>query len=695
MKTYQLKNLDCASCAAQIEAGLNQMDAVQFASINFSLGTLRLETSSLDDVKQFIGSIEPAVELSETDAGEREEHSKDQPQKTILFLTISVIFFLSGMIIEQLIQESRGLLLLSNILFVGAYLISGWKVLFQAVQNIWRGRVFDENFLMSVATIGAIAINELPEAAGVMLFYMTGEYLQNLSVERSRRSIKALIEVRPDKANLLMNGDLVSVAPRDVAVGSTIVIYPGERVPLDCTIMSGEGYVDTSVLTGESIPVYAQPGSTILAGMINHNGLLTGVVDRKFNESSIARVMELVESAAARKAATERFITTFAKYYSPTVVIGAVLVAVLPPLIIPGAQFEDWLYRALVMLVISCPCALVVSIPLGYFGGVGGASRKGILIKGSNYLDVLARVRVAVFDKTGTLTQGKLEVTEICPTGGIPPEQLLAMAARAEAYSNHPIAQSIHRAANPQENGLQAADYEEIPGLGVRAKVGNRHLLVGQGALLDREGIARPDDLVVGTVIHVAVDRDYWGYLVVRDRVKHESRAALDDLRKAGVGRVIMLTGDQPEAARWAARQIGDIEVHAGLLPEDKVRIFEQVLQESKGKVAFIGDGINDAPVLARSDVGIAMGAIGSEVAIDTADVVLMTDSPRKVAEAIRIGRQTRSVVWQNIMVAMGVKLFFIGVGISGGATMWEAVFADMGVALLAILNASRIYHMR
>ena len=695
MKTYQLKNLDCASCAARIEEGLNKLDGVQYASINFSLGTLTLDAGNLVDVKRAIDGIEPGVEISEATETQELETAAAKPNRQLIYLIISIALFLAGLLIEQLNQGSGGLLVLQILLFLSAYLISGWKVLYQAGKNIWRGRIFDENFLMSVATIGAIAINEIPEAAGVMLFYMTGEYLQNLSVERSRRSIKALIEVRPDKANVLVNKEIVVTDPKRVAVGSTIVINPGERVPLDCVVQNGEGTIDTSVLTGESMPMFVQPGASILAGMVNQNGMLTGIVTRSFDESSIARIMNLVESAAARKAATERFITTFAKYYSPVVVLGALLVAVVPPLTIPGAQFQEWLYRALVVLVISCPCALVVSIPLGYFGGVGGASRKGILVKGSNFLDVLAAVKVAVFDKTGTLTQGRLEVTEIHPSPGISSDQLLVIAARAEAHSNHPIAQSIRNAAPEQQNGQLLAEFVELPGLGVRAMIDGKQVLVGQGVLMDREGVARVESPASGTTIHVAVDRQYWGYLQVSDRVKHESREALDDLRKAGVERVIMLTGDQPEAARQAAEQIGEIEIHAGLLPEDKVRILEEVLQQSKGKVAFIGDGINDAPVLARADVGIAMGAIGSDAAIDTADVVLMTDSPKKVAEAIRIGKQTRAIVWQNIVIALAVKLFFIVVGISGGATMWEAVFADMGVALLAILNASRIYHMR
>jgi Cd2+/Zn2+-exporting ATPase len=546
---------------------------------------------------------------------------------------------------------------------------------------------------MTVATVGAIAIGEFPEAAGVMLFYNLGEILQALSVNRSRRSIQALLEVRPDRARKMVNGTGQEVHPSEVLVGDVISVYPGERIPLDGEIIQGESLVDTSALTGEPVPVARRPGESVLAGTVNLEGLLTIRVSQPFSDSSIARIMDLVEQAGSRKAATEKFITRFARVYSPIVVTAALGVALVPPLL-TGASISEWVYRAMVVLVISCPCALVVSIPLGYFGGVGGASRNGILVKGSNYLDALASVKTVIFDKTGTLTRGVFEVTQVQPSNGFSPAALLRYAAQAEAGSNHPIARSI-RAAYGGETDFRVESAQEIPGHGVQTRVEGRWLLAGNDPLLHREQVAHNPDLckTTGTVVHVAVDGTHAGSLVISDELKPDAVEAIQALRSVGVARILMLTGDNQAAGQEIASLLGVDDFQAEMLPEDKVAALDQVLatQSDGHKVAFVGDGINDAPALARADVSIAMGGLGSEAAIETADVVVMADSPLKVAQAIQIGKRTRRIVWQNIALALLIKAGFIALGIAGEASMWQAVFGDMGVALLAIFNASRV----
>ena len=627
------------------------------------------------------------------------EHGEFNLRRELIPLGISLVLFLVGLIFNQPLHDTPGAIAEYAVL-IPAYLISGWSVLTSAGRNILRGKIFDENFLMTIATLGAIAIHELPEGVAVMLFFQIGELFQGFAVGRSRRSIKALLEVRPDTANLIVDGVIREIAPEKIEVGDTIVIKPGEKVPLDGEILSGSSQVDTSALTGESVPRTVRQGETILAGAINQTGSLTVRVTKLFAESSIAKILDLVENASSKKAPTEKFITRFARYYTPVVVFLSLAVAILPPLLIPGATSEQWVYRALVLLVISCPCGLVISIPLGYFGGVGGAAKRGILVKGSTFLDALTDVKTVIFDKTGTLTEGVFQVTQVSPYNGYSEKEILTMAAIAESQSNHPVARSIVEA---YDNKIAASDitltdsdvtdYEEIPGHGISAKVREMSVLAGNDRLLHRENIEHDTCNVEGTVVHLAIDRKYAGYILISDRIKSDAPRAIARLKKAGVSETVMLTGDNRVVAKNVADKLGLDTYKAELLPEDKVVAIEEYLLKSdkKSKVAFVGDGINDAPVIARADVGMAMGALGSDAAIETADVVLMDDAPSKVAEAINIARKTHSIVWQNIILAMAVKALFILLGAIGIATLWEAVFADVGVALLAIFNASRI----
>ncbi len=613
--------------------------------------------------------------------------------KQELALVLLVLFlFLCGLIFEEKLHNtpySIG----EYLVFIPAYLLAGWDVLTRAGRNILRGRIFDENFLMTVATLGAFAIHKLPEAVAVMLFFKIGELFQEFAVGRSRKSIKSLLEIRPDYANLKKNGLVKKVSPETVEIGNLILVKPGEKIPLDGEIVEGTSQVDTSALTGESVPRTLRVGETVLAGMLNKTGVLTIKVIKLFAESSISRILELVENASSKKAETEKFITRFAQYYTPVVVVFSLAVALLPPLFIPGATSQEWVYRALVLLVISCPCGLVISIPLGYFGGVGGAAKRGILVKGSTFLDTLTTVKTIVFDKTGTLTKGVFKVTQIVPYNGFQKTELLELAAKVEFHSNHPVAQSIRDAYAQTLDGSEITDYEEIAGHGIRAKVKNQVVLAGNDRLLHRENIDHNTCQVEGTVIHLAVEQRYAGYILIADELKNDAAQAITALRRLGIERIVMFTGDNRVVAQNLANQLGLDAYLAELLPEDKVEAIEQLLRQSnaKSKVAFVGDGINDAPVIARADVGIAMGGLGSDAAIETADMVLMTDAPSKVAEAIQVARKTRKIVWQNIGLALGVKALFILLGIFGVATLWEAVFADVGVALIAILNATRV----
>ncbi|MCC5664750.1 cadmium-translocating P-type ATPase [Nostoc sp. CHAB 5784] len=609
----------------------------------------------------------------------------------ILPLVVILSLYAPGVIFENQLHNtfySIG----EYLLFIPAYLLSGWSVLKTAGRNILKGRVFDETFLMAVATLGAIAIHKLPEAVGVMLFYKIGELFQDIAVSRSRNSIKALLEVRPDYANIQTERELKKVSPNTVNIGDIIVVKPGEKIPLDGEIIDGNSQVDTSALTGESVPRTVRLGETVLAGMINKMGVLNIRVTKLFDDSSIVKILDLVQNAKSKKAETEKFITQFARYYTPIVVFTSLGVALLPPLFIAGATSSEWVYRALILLVISCPCGLVISIPLGYFGGVGGAAKRGILVKGSTFLDALNAVNTVVFDKTGTLTKGVFKVAKIVPSNGYHEQELLQLAAKVELHSNHPIAQSIRKAYGGKIDEFEVRDYEEIPGYGIKAKVENRVVIAGSDRLLHRENITHANCQLEGTVIHLAVDNIYAGYIVIADEPKEDAIQAIQALKGMGVEKTVMLTGDNQAIASRIAQQLGIDAYEAELLPEGKVNAIEKLLSTvgKHSKVAFVGDGINDAPVIARADVGIAMGGLGSDAAIETADIVIMTDAPSKVAEAIQIARKTRKIVWQNIGFALAIKGVFIGLGILGIATMWEAVFADVGVAMLAILNATR-----
>lgn len=610
-------------------------------------------------------------------------------------VVLVVILFVLGSIFEKQLHNtpySVG----EYLVFIPAYLLSGWNVLTSAGRNTLKGRVFDENFLMTVATLGAIAIHKLPEAVGVMLFFKVGELFQEFAVGRSKKSIKSLLEVRPDYANLQINSEIKKVSPDEVAVGDIIVVKPGEKIPLDGDILEGNSQLDTSALTGESVPRTVKVGEPVLAGTINKTGVLTIKVTKLFGESSVSKILDLVQNASSKKADTEKFITKFARYYTPFVVFASLAVALIPPLFIAGATNADrflWVYRALVLLVISCPCGLVISIPLGYFGGVGGAAKRGILVKGSTFLDTLTAVKTVVFDKTGTLTKGVFKVKQIEPKNGLNQAELLALAAKIESQSNHPVAQSIREAYGKKIDSSGVKDYEEIAGHGIRARVQNQDVIAGNDRLLHRENIEHDTCNVEGTVVHLAVNNRYAGYILIADEIKEDAARAIQALKKLGVEQTVMLTGDNQVVAKSVAQTLGLDSYFAGLLPEGKVEVIEKLLWKAgkNNKVVFVGDGINDAPVIARADVGMAMGGLGSDAAIETADVVLMTDAPSKVAEAIQVARKTHKIVWQNIILAMSVKGIFIALGAFGLATMWEAVFADVGVALLAIFNATRV----
>lgn len=585
------------------------------------------------------------------------------------------------------------------VLYIAAYLIAGGDIVLQAFKNMVRGQVFDEYFLMTVATLGAFAIGEYPEGVAVMLFYQLGELFQGMAVNRSRKSIQSLMDIRPDYANVLIgSGDETRrVSPEDVRIGDRIVVKAGEKVPLDGVVKAGSSMVDTSALTGESVPRELEPGSDVLSGFVNKNGILTIEVTKTFGESTVSKILDLVQNASSRKAKTEHFISKFARYYTPAVVILAALIALVPPLLISGATFSDWVYRALVFLVISCPCALVVSIPLGFFGGIGAASRNGILVKGSNYLEALNDVKLVVFDKTGTLTKGVFKVTDIRPEGERTKDALMELAAIAEAHSNHPIAESI-RAAWGQDIRTHGVDgYDEIAGHGIRVQVDGREILAGNAKLMKQAGIPYKEPQSVGTIVHIAEEGQYAGHLVIADEVKDDAAEAIRSLKQLGIRKTVMLTGDAKAVGEAVGRELGVDEVHAELLPQHKVERLEQLEAEkhAKEKMIFVGDGINDTPVLARADVGVAMGGLGSDAAIEAADVVIMTDEPSRLASAIRIAKRTRMIVWQNIAFALGVKLIFLLLGVFGIATMWEAVFSDVGVTVLAVLNAMRVLRVK
>ena len=585
---------------------------------------------------------------------------------------------------------------IKNMLFIISYIIVGFEIVRKAIKNIIRGKVFDENFLMTVATLGAFIIGEFPEAVAVMLFYQIGELFQNYAVNRSRKSISNLMDIRPDFANVQRDGKIQRVDPNDVKLGETIVVKPGERVPLDGNVIEGKSSLDTKALTGESLPRELTKGDEVLSGCVNLNGVIKIEVTKEYGDGIVSRILDLVENASSKKSKSENFITKFARYYTPIVVIIALILAVIPPLFIKGAMFSDWLYRALSFLVVSCPCALVISIPLSFFGGIGGASKIGILIKGSNYLEQLANTEIIVFDKTGTLTEGVFEVQSV-KTIGISEEELLKVTAYSEYYSNHPISVSVKKAYGKEIDEKQIVKIEELSGRGIYSIIGEKNVLVGNEKLMNENQIefARCDD--VGTILYVAIEGKYVGYILISDKIKQDSINTIKSLKKNNIKQTVMLTGDRKNVGENVARELGLDKVYTELLPDGKVEKVEELLKEKSktGKLAFVGDGINDAPVLAISDIGIAMGGLGADAAIEAADVVIMTDEPSKIVKAIDLSKKTMRIVRENILFAISVKIFVLILSALGISTMWEAVFADVGVSCIAIINALRILRVK
>ena len=606
-------------------------------------------------------------------------------KKKTIKIVIALILFIFAMVVKF---ENE---LINKGIFIISYIIVGFEILRKAVRNIFRGKVFDENFLMSVATIGAFGIGEFPEAVAVMLFYQIGELFQSYAVDKSRKSIASLMDIRPDYANIYRDEKIEKVNPEEVKIGDTIIVKPGEKIPLDGTIIEGTTTLDTKALTGESLPREAKEGDKVLSGCINLNGVIKIKVEKEYGESTVSKILDLVENASSKKSKSENFITKFAKYYTPIVVIIALILAIIPPLVISGATFSDWIYRALSFLVVSCPCALVISIPLSFFGGIGGASKMGVLIKGSNYLEALSNTEIAVFDKTGTLTKGVFEVQKIEPVG-ISKEELLKISAYAENYSNHPISKSIKQAYKKEIDEKQIKNYEELSGLGISAKINNQEVLVGNEKLMQKENIEYEKCKDIGTILYVAINKKYAGYILIADEIKKDSKQTIEELKKNGIKQTVMLTGDKKEVGESVAKEIGIDKVYTELLPTDKVQKVEELLKTktAKGKLAFVGDGINDAPVLALADIGIAMGGLGADSAIEAADVVIMTDEPSKIIKSIKLSKKTMKIVKENIIFAITIKILVLILAALGISTMWEAVFADVGVSIIAIINALR-----
>lgn len=692
--TYILKDLDCANCAVAIERDIAALPYVSSAEVSLVAQTLEVEFNTVtadflfEVINELVHEHEPDVEVTEQGASPADADHDNELTKTVVRFAIGAVLYLSGLILPSVL----GLPFYAKLtLLIAAYIVLGIDVVLKALKNILRGHIFDENFLMTLSTVGAFAIGEYPEAVAVMLFYQIGEFFQSLAVRRSRKSIAALMDIRPDCATVSRDGELKVVSPESVSVGELIVVKPGEKIPLDGIVVSGESMVDTMALTGESVPHRAAAGSEVLSGCINQSSVLTVRVTKPFGESTAVKILDMVENASARKAPTENFITTFARYYTPAVVILAAILAIAPPLFF-GGEWVDWIRRGFVFLVISCPCALVISIPLTFFGGIGTASKHGVLVKGSNYLEALTKLDTVVFDKTGTLTKGVFKVSDILPSNGFSSEQVLEYAAAAESFSNHPIAKSILAACGSLERSA-VSDYCEISGQGVSANFCGKAILAGNDKLMEANAIEYTVRNDTGTKIHIAVDGKYAGCILISDELKPDSTEAVAALHKIGIKRTVMLTGDNEKIAADVSAKLGIDEYYAQLLPHEKVDILERLDNKKNpgSKLAFVGDGINDAPVLARADIGIAMGGLGSDAAIEAADVVLMTDEPSKLVEAIAIAKSTKRIVVQNIIIALGIKGIFLILGAFGIAGMWEAVFGDVGVALIAVLNAMRI----
>ena len=704
-----IEGLDCPNCAAKVERKINTLEGIKEATVDF-LGKkivvladeisenelVELIQTEVDKIEDGVKVFVPKVQAGESSS---EEEDTGKIKKKLL---IGGILFVLGIFVP------KTLFIPKLAVFLVSYLVIGGDVLLSAFKNILNGQVFDENFLMAIATIGAFAIGEYPEGVAVMLFYQLGELLQGIAVNNSRKSIVSLMDIRPDYANIKVGEGIKKVSPEEIKVGEIIVVKPGEKVPLDGKIVKGASTFDTSALTGESLPREAKAGDDVLSGFINKNGLIEIQVAKVFSESTVSKILYLMENAGSKKSKTENFITKFARYYTPAVVITALIVAIFPPLLIQGATFSDWIYRALIFLVVSCPCALVISIPLGFFGGIGGASRHGILIKGTNYLEVLNDLESVVMDKTGTLTKGIFKVTEVNAENNIKINDfennkteltkplLLKYAAHIEKFSNHPIAQSIvaeyeNSVSKVDENVVK--DFEEISGFGIKVNINNHQFLAGNSKLMNLENITFDKKENLGTAIYLAADGKYIGNILISDEVKEDSARAIKGMKENGVKEIVMLTGDNEAIGKNIAEKLGIDKVFTELLPNEKVEKLEEIYKtkSEKGKVAFVGDGINDAPVLARADLGIAMGGAGSDAAIEAADVVIMNDEPSKIVTAIKIAKKTKEIVWQNITVAFAIKIVVMALGLFGDATMWEAVFADVGVALLAVLNATRV----
>ena len=735
-----LNGLDCANCANKIETKVNKINGVKEATVNFSTTLLiaeikeeSLKDEIINEIKSIVKKLEPDVKVEEklnntviknttseckgsccstsfengevkkctekTKINKNETHNhthsnglSENNAGVIEYIKENIMLIIGTLIYLVALAYNGNNNSVSIILFIASYLVIGGEVILTALKNITNGEIFDENFLMSIATIGAFFIGEYPEAVAVMLFYQIGEVFQGYAVNKSRKSISSLMNIRADYSNVLRSNNEVKVSSEDVSLNEVILIKPGERVPLDGVVLSGESFLDTSALTGESVPREIKAGDEILSGEINNSGVLKVRVTKEYGESTVARILELVENASNKKAPTEKFITKFSKIYTPIVVLVAVLVAIIPPIFIKGAVFSEWLYKALSLLVVSCPCALVVSIPLGFFSGIGAASKKGVLVKGGNYLEALKESEIIVFDKTGTLTKGVFKVTSI-NAKNISKDELLEITALGEANSNHPIAVSIAEAYGKKINKNEIESYKEVAGHGVEAIIRGKNVLLGNSKLMIKNNIFYDKVNTIGTIVHIAINSEYKGNIIISDEIKENVKEAIVELKNAGIKKTVMLTGDSKEVAEKVANDIGIDEVYSELLPSDKVNKLEEVLNKKvgNGKVLFVGDGINDAPVLARADIGIAMGGVGSDAAIEAADVVLMKDKIESISDAIRISRKTNKILWQNIIFSLFIKVVVMILVVAGLTNMWAAVFADVGVTLLAVLNSMRI----
>lgn len=728
--TLELKGLCCPNCAAKIENETGKVKGIKQASVNFVNQTMQIElednlsiVTAVSQIKKIVYSHEKSVEvalkdkdkiiartehhqchgqccdqehshqhqsqkkISEHESFSEKAHEKNEIKEEVIRFSIGIIIFAFALLSD--LPEP-----INIIAYIGAYLVFGADVVMTALRNIIKGDFFDENFLMTIATVGAFALGEYPEAVAVMLFYQIGEILQDMAVDRSRKSIKAIMDIRPDFAHKVTQEGVQTVDPYDIAIGDYILVKPGEKIPLDGIIEEGKSQLDTRALTGETVPRSVNVGDEVLSGCINQVGVLKIKVTKNFAQSTVTKILELVENASSKKAPTEKFITKFAKYYTPIVVFIAVAVATIPAILTAEADFKVWFSRALIMLVISCPCAIVVSIPLGFFSGIGIASSKGILIKGSNYLQALNEVKTVVFDKTGTLTQGVFEVVHISAENNYTAQDIIKYATIAEFHSNHPIAKSISEKYNTMNNEKITQDmidsYEEIAGYGVKAVTKGLTVLLGNDKLMQLNGLSYKPFNGLGTVLYMAIDNVYAGYIVISDKIKPDSITSIEKLKTLGITNIVMLTGDRTEAAQAIAAQLGISKVYSELLPTQKVEKLEETIAQGNGKVIFVGDGINDAPVIARADVGIAMGGAGSDAAVEAADIVIMQDQPLKVYEAIKLARHTNKIIWQNIIFSLSIKVIVLALGALGFANMWLAVFADVGVTLLAVMNAMR-----